>query len=192
MLTNLRIPKKLRRKIDNELHPGEDLRWVEQPVPRFFTEDSIGSVLGGILATSVAIFWMWGASGYKLPDLREGLQPSDPFALLGVPLVLIGFGMLSSPIWVWQEARKTVYLVTDRRAISIHGGRSTIIRNYLPDQLKDVYRKERADGTGDVIIAIRRWKDSDGYQRSEEMGFRGVRSPRETENILRQLVQSNA
>lgn len=192
MLSNLQIPKELRRKIDNELQPGEFIRWVEQPIPRFFTAASIGSVLFGIPWTSFAIFWMWGASGFKLPDLREGLQPQHLFALFGVPFVLIGFGMLSSPLWVWRAARKTVYLVTDKRAISIQGGWSTTIRSYLPDQLKDVYRKERADGTGDVIIAIRRWKDSDGDQRSEEIGFLGVRNPREVENMLRQLVQNNA
>ena len=192
MLSDLKIPKELRRKIDDELQPGEPIRWVEQPIPRFFTADSIESVLLGIPWTSFSIFATWYTLGYKLPDLREGLQPQYLFALFGVPFVLIGFGMLSNPIWVWQAARKTVYLVTDKRAISIQGGWSTTIRSYLPDQLKDVYRKERADGTGDVIIAIRRWKDSEGDQRSEEIGFLGVRSPRGVENMLRQLVQNNA
>jgi len=81
--------------------------------------------------------------------------------------------------------------VTDKRAISIHGGWSTTIRIYLPNQLKDIYRKERADGAGDVIISIRRWKDSDGDNKSEEIGFLGVRNPREVENILKQLAQNN-
>jgi hypothetical protein len=192
MLSNLRIPKELRRKIDNELQPEEFIRWVEQPIPRFFTAASIGSILFGIPWTSFAIFWMWGASGFKLPDLREGLQPQHLFALFGLPFVFIGFAMLSSPIWEWQAARKTVYLVTDKRAISIQGGWSTTIRSYLPDQLKDIYRKERADGTGDVIISIRRWKDSDGDNRNEEIGFLGVRNPREVENILKQLAQNKA
>jgi hypothetical protein len=185
MLSNLKIPKELRRKIDNELEPGEFIRWVEQPIPRFFTATSIGTWTG------FAIFYMY-VSGVKLALLREGLQPQNLFALFGVPFVLFGFGMLSSPVWAWQAARKTVYLVTDKRAISIHSGWSTTIRIYLPNQLKEIYRKERADGTGDVIISIRRWKDSDGDNRSEEIGFWGVRNPRETENMLRQLAKNNA
>jgi hypothetical protein len=192
MLSNLKIPKELRRKIENELQPGEFIRWIEQPIPRFFTASSIGSVLFGIPWTSFAIFWMWGASRFKLPDIREGLQPQNLFALFGVPFVLIGFRMLSSPVWAWQAARKTVYLVTDKRAISIHSGWSTTIRIYLPNQLKEIYRKERADGAGDVIISIRRWKDSDGDNMSEEIGFLGVRNPREVENILKQLADNNA
>jgi hypothetical protein len=192
MLSNLKIPKELRRKIENELQPGEFIRWIEQPIPRFFTASSIGSVLFGIPWTSFAIFWMWGASRFKLPDIREGLQPDHLGDLVSATFVLIGFGMLSFPIWEWQAARKTVYLVTDKRAISIHSGWSTTIRIYLPNQLKDIYRKERADGTGDVIISIRRWKDSDGDNMSEEIGFLGVRNPREVENMLRQLAKNNA
>jgi hypothetical protein len=193
MLSNLKIPKELRRKIDNELQQGEFIRWVEQPVPRFFTDASINTVLSGIPVTSFAIAWMLGV----LSILKGTTQPQAhviviPFALFGLPFVLGGFQMLSSPIWVWQEARNTVYLVTDKRAISIQGGSSTIIRSYLPDQLKDVYRKERADGTGDVIIAIRRWKDSEGHERAEEIGFLGVRSSQEVANMLRQFVQNNA
>jgi hypothetical protein len=200
MLSNLKIPKELRRKIENELQPGEFIRWVEQPIPRFFTAASIGGVLFAIPWTSSVIFFMWGASRFKLPDLREGLQPQHLNALLGnlfavflaYLLFLLVFGMLASPVWVWQAARKTVYLVTDKRAISIQGGWSTTIRSRLPDQLKDLYRKERADGTGDVIISIRRWRDGDGDSRSEEIGFLGVRNPREVENILKQLAQDNA
>jgi hypothetical protein len=190
MLSSLDIPKELQRKIDEELQPGEFIRLVEQPKPRFFTGASIAAVLFGIPWTSFAIFWMWGALGFKLPDLRQGLQPQHLFALFGLPFVFVGFSMLFSPILVWQAARKTVYLVTDKRAISIQGGRSTTIKSYLPEQLTDVHRKERADGTGDVIIGIRRWKDSDGHQRSEEIGFFGVRNPREFENMLKQLVQN--
>ena len=191
MLNSLQIPKELRRKVDDELQPGEFVRWVEQPIPRFFTPASIMTFLFAIPWTSFAIFWMWGASGFELPDLSKGLQPQYLFALFGVPFVLVGFGMLFSPLWVWEAARKTVYLVTDKRAISIQAGRSTTIRSYLPDQLKETYRKERANGTGDVIIAIRRWNDSDGDQRTEEIGFMGVSNPREVENILKQLAQNN-
>jgi hypothetical protein len=61
---------------------------------------------------------------------------------------------------------------------------ATYLINY-----KDIYRVERADGTGDVIIAIRQWTDSEGSQRSQKIGFLGVRNPQEVENMLRQLVR---
>ena len=200
MLSNLKIPKELRRKIDNELQQGEFIRWVEQPVPRFFTAASITTVLFGIPVTSFSIvlpiFLMWG-----LLSSLKGTTHLELVLIIAVVIIFVlpclffvyaGFLMLSSPIRIWQEARNTVYLVTDKRAISIQGGSSITIRSYLPDQLKDVYRKERSDGTGDVIIAIRQWKDSGGYQQSEEIGFFGVRSSQEVANMLRQFVQNNA
>ena len=200
MLSNLKIPKELRRKIDNELQQGEFIRWVEQPVPRFFTAASITTVLFGIPVTSFSIvlpiFLMWG-----LLSSLKGTTHLELVLIIAVVIIFVlpclffvyaGFLMLSSPIRIWQEARNTVYLVTDKRAISIQGGSSITIRSYLPDQLKDVYRKERSDGTGDVIIAIWQWKDSGGYQQSEEIGFFGVRSSQEVANMLRQFVQNNA
>jgi hypothetical protein len=63
--------------------------------------------------------------------------------------------MLSGPIWAYRKALKTVYVVTNRRAITFDGGRTVAIRSYPPDRLADVYRKERKDGTGDVLISRR-------------------------------------
>jgi len=77
------------------------------------------------------------------------------FPLFGVPFILVGFGMLSGPIWAYRKALKTVYVVTNRRAITLDGGRTVAIRSYPPDRLADVYRKERKDGTGDVLISRR-------------------------------------
>ncbi|MBE9216491.1 hypothetical protein IQ247_28170 [Plectonema cf. radiosum LEGE 06105] len=190
MLNNLQIPNELRKKVHKELEAGETIKWVEQPIPRFFTASSISSILLGIPSTSFALFWIWAALGFKFPDIREGIQFQHLFALFGLPFVLIGFGMLSSPIWVWLAARKTVYLITNRRAISIQGGVFTIIRSYLPSELKDIYRKEQANGSGDVVISVRLLRNSDGYQRSEEIGFMGVRNAQETEKMLKQLAQN--
>ncbi|HEY9646416.1 MAG TPA: hypothetical protein V6C88_08615 [Chroococcidiopsis sp.] len=190
MLSQLKLSAALRKTVENELIPGEYIRWIGQPVPRFFTGASIGSVIFAIPWTSFALFWTWGALGFKLPDLREGLRPEYLFAMFGIPFILIGLAMLSSPLWVWQAARKTVYLITDKRAIIIQGGWSTIIRSYAPDQLNDTYRQERRNNIGDVIITVRRWKDSDGDSRSEEIGFLEIRNPREAEALLKQLARS--
>ena len=133
MLSNLKIPKELRRKIEKELHPGEFIRWVKQPIPRFFTASSIASVLFGIPWTSIFIFLIWRALTYSREDLQ--LHPLGLLGFLilfGLPF-LIGCRMLSDPFWVWHDARNSAYLVTDKRAISIQYGWPTTIRSYLPD-----------------------------------------------------------
>jgi len=187
---NLQIPKEVRQKIDRELQPGESIKWVEQPVAQMFTLASLPVLFFDIPWTSFAIFWMWGALGFKVPDLSRGIQPEHLFALFGVPFVLIGVGMLSSPFWAWQAARKTVYLITNKRAILIQSGASTTIRSYTPAQINHTYRKEGRNGIGDVIIAVRKWKDSDGDQMTEEIGFIGIRNPQEVEKMLKNLAET--
>ncbi len=188
MLSKLQLPSKLRQKVDKELEIGESIRWVEQPIPRFFTATSIGGFLFAIPWTSFAIFWV-----------SMALRASVFFALFGIPFVLVGLGMLSSPIWLRLSARNTVYLITNKRALSISipvssfgNILSTTIRNYPPSKLKDIYRKERADGTGDVVMAVQQSTSNINNRRNQttqEIGFMGIHNPQEVEKMLRQLAQ---
>jgi len=213
MLDRLQIPDKLRKKIDRELEPREVIKWIDQPIPRFFTAVSIVSFLFGIPWTAFTLFWIWTAAGFGSPlvtgfspefvtgsspqlvagfspQLVAGFSPQLIFPLFGLPFLLIGFCMLLSPVWVWRTAFQTVYLITDKRAISIEGGLMTTVRSYLPEQLKDVYYQESNDGVGNVVITIGFWKDSDGDKRKEEIGFMGIRNPKDVERMLKELADT--
>lgn len=189
MLSSFKLPQKLRKAVEKELEMGESIQWIEQPIARFFNASSVASVIFGIPWTSFALFWTYGALGFELPQFTDGIQPQHLFALFGVPFILIGFVMLTSPFWAWQAARETVYLITNRRAIAIEGGWVTTIRSYLPHELGHIYRQEKADGTGNIVIIKREWTDSDGDRMTEEIGLMSVRNPRETERILKQLAK---
>lgn len=158
------------------------------PIPRFFTPVTTSIFLFAIPWTAFAIFWIYGASGFKIPDFKEGF---DLFPLFGIPFVLIGLGMLSSPLWTYRKAFKTIYVITDRRAITFDGGWSTTIRSYPPEKLQEIYRKVKRDGSGDVIIARQAWHDSDGGHQSEELGFLRIRDPKETEQMLKKLAEQS-
>lgn len=146
------IPPDLQQTINNELEPGEDVLWQDMPVRQYFTPASTASFLFAIPWTAFALFWMWGASGFG-EDTPDG--PASFFFLFGLPFVLIGFGMLSAPLWAYWKSGKTAYVITGRRAITFEGGRSMTVRSYPPDKLQNVYRKEKKDGTGDVVIEVK-------------------------------------
>ncbi len=186
MTTYSVIPRLLEDRVDRELEAGERVMWIDMPIPRYFTRTSTAAFLFAIPWTAFALFWIIGAAGFKVPDFSEG--GDSLFPLFGMPFVLIGVGLLSTPLWAYRKALKTVYVITDRRAITFESGRSTTIRSYPPEKLKDVYRKEKRDGSGDVIISHRAWRDSDGHKQSEELGFLNVRNPREIEQMLKQLA----
>jgi hypothetical protein len=190
MQSENQAPYELREKVDRELEPGERVQWLQMPVPRYFTPAATSGFLFGIPWTAFAIFWTasaaWGTSK------AGGAGFFSAFPLFGVPFILIGFGLLSGPIWAYRKALKTVYVITDRRAITFDGGWAITIRSYPPERLVDVYRKERKDGTGDVIIARRAWRDSEGDRQSEELGFMRIRDPKTVEAMLKKLAEQAA
>ncbi|WP_246146727.1 hypothetical protein [Rubripirellula lacrimiformis] len=134
------------------------------------------------------MFWIAGASGFEIPRFNRG---EDLFPLFGVPFLLIGFAMLSAPLWAYRNAFKTVYVLTDRRAITFIGGWRMTIRSFLPRELTVVYRKQAADGSGDVIFNAKRWKDSEGTSHSEEVGFLGIADVKRVEQQLKSMVDSH-
>lgn len=182
-----RIPRKLEDMVNRELESGERIRWIEQPIPKYFTSNSTTTFLFGIPWTAFAIFWISGASGFKMPDFSSG--GFSFFPLFGVPFVLIGFGMLSSPFWFYLKAFKTVYAITDRRAITFEVGWTTTIRSYTPDRLQNVYRKEKRDKTGDVILEQRVRSGSEGGQQTQDLGFINIREPKTVEGMLKKLAE---
>lgn len=183
------IPRKLQTRVDHELDAGERIQWIGMPMPRCFTPASTFAFLFAVPWTAFAVFWMYGAAGFQISDFKEGV---DLFPLFGVPFVLIGLGMLSSPLWAYRKSLKTVYVITDRRAITFDGGWSTTIRSYPPSKLTDIYRKEKRNGSGDVVISRKAWRDSDGDHQSEELGFLRIQNPKQVESMLNKLAESGS
>jgi hypothetical protein len=181
------IPRDLDDKVKRELDSGERVLWIEQPIPRYFTAMSTGAFLFAIPWTAFAIFWICGASGFKLPDFSKG--GFSFFPLFGLPFVLIGIGMLSAPLWAYRKAFKTVYVITDRRAITFEAGWKTTIRSYHPDRLQNIHRLEKRDGTGDVVLGQRLWSSSEGGQQSMDLGFLNIRDPKTVEAMLKKLAE---
>lgn len=176
------ISHELQTKVNNELKPDEVIRWIEKPIPAFFGPKSTGAFLFAIPWTAFALFWICGAAGFQIPDFNEG---ADLFPLFGLPFVLIGLCMLSSPLWNYLKTSNTVYAITNQRAIIVEVGiSSTKTYTYTQEQLGHIYRKEKRDGSGDVLFAKRTWKDSDGDKQTEEVGFIKIAKPREAEEML--------
>lgn len=168
-----------------ELEPGERIVWSGMPRRAFFTRSSTGAFLFGIPWTAFAIFWTGMAGAGTL--FTSGFTAFSFFPLFGIPFILIGIGMLSSPLFAYIKSGKTAYVITDRRAIIFEGGRSTLIKSYPPEKLTNVYRRQAGNGSGDVIIDFKQWRDSDGDKQTEEQGFMRIQNTREAERLLKEL-----
>ena len=113
------IPPKLRSVIDRELDSGERVVWSGMPRAVCFTLASTGAFVFGIPWTAFALFWM-GAAAAGTMNAEEDIGFMTFFPLFGLPFVLVGFGLLSAPLWAYRKGLNTAYVlyVTDRRCES--------------------------------------------------------------------------
>jgi len=179
-------PAWLRDMLERELEPDERVEWTGTPKARFFTPSSVGAFLFAIPWTGFAIFWTCGAAGFKIPDFNKG---SDFFPLFGIPFILIGLGMLSAPLWNYRGLKKTLYAISDKRALILRGGRTVEIKSYMPDDLSSLHRKERRDGSGDIFFDTWTGADSESVRANIACGFEGVPDVRDVELRLRKLAE---
>ena len=71
----------------------------------------------------------------------------------------------------------------------IEVGRSSTIRSYSPDILKNIYIKEKKDGTGDILISHQNPRDRTMDKETTGLGFLQVRNPRDIEAKLKRLAE---
>jgi hypothetical protein len=183
------LPPDLQAMIVGEIDPGERVVWSGQPIASRLARKSIPIVLFGIPWTAFAIFWVAMASLGAGKANAPG--PFFLFPLFGVPFILIGVGMLTSPFWMRRSARRTAYVLTDRRAIVFQGGlRSIAVRSFEPESLTDLERRQFADGSGDLIFARDVRTGAKGRTNVTEVGFLAIPDVKAVEAEVRALADS--
>lgn len=189
MISIAELPVHHQEMVIRELETGERVEWAGMPVPRYFTLDS-GSVFFFAIPWTIFSLCFTVVAVWALLNNPGG--PGLLLTLIGIPFTGTGIGMLFSPIRAYRKATRTVYVITDRRAIIFDGGRSAIIHSYPPDKLQDIYRKEHKNGTADVIFTRRRRQVGDGDEQWEEHGFLRVTDSKKIENMLNDVAQTRS
>ena len=184
------VPRELQSLVEAELRPGERITWMEQPIARLLARATWPIVLFGIPWTAFALFWTAGAA-WGTTKMKDGPGLFSVFPLFGLPFILIGVGMLSSPYWARRKARGSVYVLTDRRAILFTAGwrGSMTVRSFEPERLNDLRRNQHSDGSGDLVFAQDIHRDSDGDRRSTDVGFMAIREVKQVEEMVRTLAR---
>jgi len=185
------IDPEVERWFSDELQPGEHLAWSAAPTPSRLSRKSLPIILFAIPWTAFAIFWICGASGFKIPDFSKG---SSLFPLFGLPFVLIGLGMLLTPFWIGRKARRTGYYITNRRALLIEARFPSgyKVRSFYPRDLGTLERIQLRDGSGDIILAREYSANSGNSARVAEIGFFGIPDAQSVERLLAQLASQAA
>lgn len=150
-------PSEAQFMVQSELQPGESLQWTGTADAGRSALSALPAAIFGIPFAGFALFWMTAA--FRGTHAMSKSASSNPiagvfsfFPLFGLPFLLIGLGIVFAPLLVYRKALKTVYAVTDKRVLVITDGRNRTTRSCTPADIISVDHRERAGGTGDVII----------------------------------------
>ncbi len=141
------------------LAPGEKIVWFGQPRPSVFILRALPNLAYGVTWGVLGAFWYHGAGGIGKYSAFEGWWRLVP--LLSLPFILAGFSFFFYPIRLGAQARRTWYVVTDRRVFIVETARPS--RRIEPPKLRVFSAEEMAapvvvkrfDGLGDVILTKR-------------------------------------
>ena len=183
------LPLELQQRLRAELKPGETITWAGQPDPERYMKSGFKLWFFFIPWTAFALFWMAGASGFRLPRFDDGFSF---FPLFGLPFLLIGIGGLSSPLWLRRRAHSIVYAITDQRALTIEGAKSITVKSFPAAELGSVERVQHPDGSGDLILHCEQYRDSDGDKRTRQSGFFAISDVRSVERLVQALGRTAA
>lgn len=143
------INPQLERALQRELQEGETVVWRGMKLPRIEPK-GFGIYLFAIPWTAFALFWM----------AMAGLFTSSPdaglfgviFPLFGLPFVVIGLGMLASPFVPYTQKGRILFAVTNSRVLQLNLGRDLEVISIPASRIRDIVRRESADGSGSVEV----------------------------------------
>lgn len=172
--------------LDRELARGEHIVWQSCPAPVSRALASASTFLFGIPFFAFAVFWTWGATGGSGGGhTGDGTAFSKFFLLWGSMFILAGAAMLLSPLLAWWCALRTLYAITDQRAIVVEAPlwRATI-RSFAGERLAEVVRREKPSGEGDLIFVREVTGVRKGHASYTEIGFFAIDQVRAVQHLL--------
>ena len=180
------LPPELIDKAKREF-AGEGMQWAAQPTAGRAFLSGLWILIVAVPWTAFALFWTAMAAGFGTAASKPASATWMAFAfpLFGVPFILFGLAMLSSPFWMAWLARRTIYVVSDRRlAILTQGLRSVTVKSIWPQDVISIERTERGDGSGTLKLIFGSGRDSDGDPVEKTVSLDGVPEVKKVEAHL--------
>lgn len=187
-------PDPLLPLLQKELDIGERLRWHGRPREGAIKWAAFGIWLFAIPWTAFALFWTYMAwSGVDTMADEEG--PGGilkyAFPLFGVPFILIGLGMLLTPVLGLFSSSERIHGITDKRIITLTSARGVVrVKSLQARHIGPIERWEGKQGRGKVTIETHSTRDSEGERKTETVTLIGVENAARVEELVRALSRN--
>lgn len=177
------LPDPLPAMVEDALDPGEQILWIEQPIPDLLGRKARPIFFAGI---GSSIFFSWAA--YDMLMAGGAYSRLVFFA----PFFLICLLLMDAPRRVRSGALRSVYVLTARRAmafVNTFWGRVDV-RCFDLRQMNHLQSEVHPDGSGDLIFARETDRDIEGNAASTYSGFLAIRDVGTVEELVRSLIRS--
>ena len=176
--------------LTTQLREGETLKWATQPRPwRIAAKGMLLGLIG--LSWTVYALIMASVEFYSAAhsDRPHPLITWNLLRWTWTYLTLLGLGITSAPLWYWRKGKRTVYGLSDQRAMVVERrGRGRLsVRSMRCDGVASLHCKEKKDGSGDLIFKpkVSRLMHQ-GQKKFANLEFLGIERVRQVEEMVRQ------
>lgn len=180
--------------MQRQLRADETLIWADRPVDLFAHAKRMAvQSIFGIPFLAFAIFWTRSAASMSSEVRGDGIGDTigSVFPLFGWAFILVGAGLVLSPVYAALRARRAIYGATDQRLIIRNELPRTSVRSFPLDGLEPLERAGPEEGTGTLYFArdISSNNNSRGVTVSK-VGFVGISEPMRLEQTIEELRQA--
>lgn len=162
------VSARFKDQLERELSPDELILWADEPTP---------IVAKNFLLLGIFFAFLIFSSIIK------------PFNAASASLfaALIVFAIF---LWSQIQFKKTLYIITNKRALIIKRNKTFTIRSYPPHLLQFIYLTEKKLGIGDLIFEENISVRPNNTPKVQQFGFVNVRKVRLVEQMLRSLAKN--
>lgn len=141
------IPADLVARVQRELLPGETVMWMGQP-------DEHPPVLRMLIGIPLALVFF---GCMEVAVVQSVISVGNNFIgwmmsvlALQIFLCILCVGSMPWMFKVW--ARRSVYVITDRRAMTFNWRVYTAVRRFQPEQLRGAHIDRRRKDVGNIVL----------------------------------------
>ncbi|MGH1349601.1 MAG: hypothetical protein ACRBBN_02155 [Methyloligellaceae bacterium] len=169
--------------VKNELDDTEEILYIEQPVGHRFRLSLLWDYNAALVYLSLLFFIV----NWKSIQTDIGYKVIASMFLGGTMFVV------SIAVIIWLNARRTVYVVTSKRAMIMHlHNDHTHVMSFTPEQINIRIINEDLTGAGDLFFCKEARSDVNGKSVQELYGFNSVPDIKKLETALNLLAPQPA